>query len=39
MEKLQEIFNKELEVLENKQTKMKSTIPELENTLEESIAG
>mgnify|MGYP001156569318 CR=1 FL=1 len=31
---LQEIFNKELEKLKNKETKMDSTISEMKNTLE-----
>ena len=34
MEKLQEIFNKELEYLKNKQTEMNNTITEMKNTLE-----
>ena len=32
--KLQEMFNKQLEDLSNKQTKMSSTIYEMKNTLE-----
>ena len=35
IEKLQEMFNKELEDLKNKQTKMGSTISEIKNMLEE----
>ena len=34
-EKLQEMFNKELEDLENRQIKMNNTISEIKNTLEE----
>ena len=34
IEKLQEVFNKELENLKNKQTEMNSTISEMKNTLE-----
>ena len=34
MEKLQEMFNKELEELENKHTRMDSTISEMKNILE-----
>ena len=34
IEKLLEMFNKELEDLKNKQTKMDSTISEMQNTLE-----
>ena len=33
-EKLQEMFNKELDDLKNKQTKMNSTVSEVKNTLE-----
>ena len=38
IEKLKEIFNKELVDLKSKQTKMNSTISEMENT-PEGIAG
>ena len=34
IEKIQEMFNKDLEELKNKQTKMNSTITEMKNTLE-----
>ena len=34
MEKIQEMFNKDLEELESKQTMMNSTINEIENSLE-----
>ena len=34
IEKLQEMFNKELEDLKNKQTKMSNTITEIKNTVE-----
>ena len=34
IEKLQEMFNKDLEELKNKQTKMDSKISEMKNTLE-----
>ena len=34
MEKLQEVFNKDLEELKNKQTEMNNTITEMKNTLE-----
>ena len=34
IEKMQEIFNKDLEELQNKQTEMKNTITEMKNTLE-----
>ena len=34
MEKLQEMFNKELEDLKNKHTRMDSTISEMKNILE-----
>lgn len=34
IEKFQEMFSKELEDLKNKQTKMKSTISKVKNTLE-----
>ena len=34
IEKLQEVFNKELENLKNKQTEMNSTISEMKNTVE-----
>ena len=33
-EKIQELFNKELEDLKNKQTEMNNTITEMKNTLE-----
>ena len=33
-EKIQEMFNKDLEELKNKQTKMNNTITEMKNTLE-----
>ena len=33
-EKIQEMFNKDLEELKNKQTEMKNTITEMKNTLE-----
>ena len=33
-EKIQEMFNKDLEELENKQTEMNNTITEMKNTLE-----
>ena len=35
IEKIQEMFNKELEELKNKQTEMNNTITEMKNTLEE----
>ena len=34
MEKMQEMFNKDLEELKNKQTEMDNTITEMKNTLE-----
>ena len=34
MEKMQEMFNKDLEELQNKQTEMDNTITEMKNTLE-----
>ena len=34
MEKMQEMFNKDLEELKNKQTEMNNTINEMKNTLE-----
>ena len=34
IEKIQEIFNKDLEELKNKQTEMNNTITEMKNTLE-----
>ena len=34
MEKMQEMFNKDLEKLKNKQTEMSNTITEMKNTLE-----
>ena len=34
MEKIQEMFNKDLEELKNKQTEMNNTITEMKNTLE-----
>ena len=34
MEKIQEIFNKDVEELKNKQTVMNSTVTEMKNTLE-----
>ena len=34
IEKIQEIFNKDIEELRNKQTKMNNTITEMKNTLE-----
>ena len=34
IEKLEEMFNKELEHLKNKQTKMNNVISEMKNTLE-----
>ena len=34
IEKIQEMFNKDLEELKNKQTKMNNTITEMKNTLE-----
>ena len=34
MEKIQEMFNKALEELKNKQTEMKNTITEMKNVLE-----
>ena len=34
IEKMQEIFNKDLEELKNKQTEMNNTITEMKNTLE-----
>ena len=34
MEKIQETFNKDLEELKNKQTKMHNTIYEIKNSLE-----
>ena len=34
IEKIQEMFNKDLEELKNKQTEMNNTITEMENTLE-----
>ena len=33
IEKMQEMFNKDLEELKNKQTEMKNTITEMKNTL------
>ena len=33
-EQIQEMFNKDLEELKNKQTEMNNTITEMENTLE-----
>ena len=36
-EKIQEMFNKDLEDLKNKQTEMNNTITEMKNTLKESI--
>ena len=38
IEKIQEMFNKDLEELKNKQTEMNNTITEMKTTLEESIA-
>ena len=38
IEKMQEMFNKNLEELKNKQTEMNNTIIEMKTTLEESIA-
>ena len=38
MEKMQESINRDLEKLENKHTEINSTITEIKNTLEESIA-
>ena len=38
IEKIQEMFNKELEDLKNKLTEMSNTITGMKNTLEESIA-
>ena len=38
MEKIQEMFNKDLEELKRKQTMMNSPINEIKNSLEESIA-
>ena len=38
IEKMQEMFNKDLEKLKNKQTEMNNTITEMKNTLEVSIA-
>ena len=38
MQKIQEMFNKNLEELKKKQTVMNNTITEIKNTLEESIA-
>ena len=35
-EKIQEMFNKDLEELKNKQTEMSNTITEMKNTLEEA---
>ena len=35
MEKIQEMFNKDLEELKSKQTEMKNTVTEIKNTLEE----
>ena len=35
IEKIQEMFNKDLEKLKNKQTEMNNTITEMKNTLEE----
>ena len=34
MEKMQEVFNKDLEDLKNKQTEMNNTITEMKSTLE-----
>ena len=34
IEKIQEMFNKDLEELKNKQTEMNSTVTEMKNTLE-----
>ena len=34
IEKIQEIFNKDLEELKNKQTEMNNTVTEMKNTLE-----
>ena len=34
MENMQEMFNKDLEELKNKQTEMNNTITEMKNTLE-----
>ena len=34
IEKIQKMFNKDLEELKNKQTEMKNTITEMKNTLE-----
>ena len=38
IEKMQEMFNTDLEELKNKQTEMNNTITEIKTTLEESIA-
>ena len=38
MEKMQEMFNKDLEEWKNKQTEMNNTITEMKTTQEESIA-
>ena len=38
IKKIQEMFNKDLEELKNKQTEMNNTITEMKPTLEESIA-
>ena len=38
IKKIQEMFNKDLEELKNKQTEMNNTITEMKTTLEESIA-
>ena len=35
IEKIQEMFNKDLEELKNKQTEMNNTITEMKNTIEE----
>ena len=37
IEKIQEMFNKDLEELKNKQTVMDNTVNEMKNTLKESI--
>ena len=39
IKKVQEMFNKDLEELKNKQTEMGNTITEMKNTLEGSIAA
>ena len=39
MEKMQEAIDKDLEELKNKHTETNYTVPDIKNTLEESIAG